>query len=346
VGATAGPQQHDEADLQRMREELFAPATPGSAAFDTAIEPALAAPAEVGSGQMQASVADTTGRQSTYQRVLLLPEQQSSQYAELRQRLEQLERDRASLTDEQAHSAFLEAQRLNQKEKPAPPKPASPSGESLPPKDAPDAPAAPHDVVAQAAERVRRPPADPQVAPLPIETLAEGVPAEGLRGLLSSAEEQLRQGQYSAALDSYDKAARVSPGNPMIDLGRAHAELAAGLYGRAEAHLRQALLADKALLMGRYDLRQFYGEERLQTVVTDLRSVAQAEPNDARPMLLLAYVAYNAGNEPAADDYLAQAELRMGLTDPLCQLLREQWGLGREPSDAATQPSAPEPKID
>ncbi|MGB7160558.1 MAG: hypothetical protein WBD40_21010, partial [Tepidisphaeraceae bacterium] len=199
------------------------------------------------------------------------------------------------------------------------------------------------------------PAAEPQAAPAPgpsakpgpvkIETLAKGVPGKGLADLLTSAESLMKQGRFTSALEKYDQAEQVAPNNPLIKLGRANAELGASYFARADAHLREAFTADAALLMGQYDLRAFLGEDRLKVVASDLKEIANAEQSQARPVFLLAYIAYNSGNERMAAGYLDLADKRSGGKDPLIKKMREHWTLpAAEEAPAPAAPSEPAPQ--
>ena len=57
----------------------------------------------------------------------------------------------------------------------------------------------------------------------------------------------------SFAIGKYDVAQRVAPTNPLIPLGRAHAELAAGYFGHADHDLHLAFSKHPELLEGKYD---------------------------------------------------------------------------------------------
>ena len=159
-----------------------------------------------------------------------------------------------------------------------------------------------------------------------ITTFTEGVKASGLRGLLERAETSMRDGKFTSALDNYDAAMSVAPNNPLILMARANAELGAGYYARAQTHIEQIFAADSSLLLAQYDLRVFFGDERLQYLVRDLKDVAQTEPGQPRPLFLLAYIAYNTNNPQSAADYLAAAEQRGG-KDPIFDKLRDFWKL-------------------
>jgi hypothetical protein len=168
-----------------------------------------------------------------------------------------------------------------------------------------------------------------------ISSLAEGVKAKGLEQLLKEAEQLMKEQKFVAAIDKYGTAQQVAQNNPLPLLGMANAELGASFYARAETHLRQAF-SDPALLMAQYDLRNFIGEERLAFIVKDLKEIANNEKTSPRPLLLLAYIAYNEGNDRMAAGYLDLAEKRAGGDDGgFYASLRKHWQLPAVPGDPA-----------
>ena len=68
----------------------------------------------------------------------------------------------------------------------------------------------------------------------------------------------------------------------------------------------------------------------LAFLTKDLKEIATAEQDQPRPVFLLAYIAYNTGEELKAGGYLDLAEKRMGGKDPVLTLLREHWTLPLE----------------
>jgi tetratricopeptide (TPR) repeat protein len=180
--------------------------------------------------------------------------------------------------------------------------------------------------------------------PVKVPSLSSGVKGKGLAELLKQAEDEMKAGKFTKALDDYDKADQVAPNNPMIKLGRANAELGASYYARADAHLREALSKNPELLAGQYDLANMLGEQRLQTLVRDLKEIANKEQGESRPLFLLAYIAYNTGNEQMAEGYVDLADKRSGGKDPFYKLLRDNWTLpggaaGAAAGSATTQPA-------
>jgi tetratricopeptide (TPR) repeat protein len=180
--------------------------------------------------------------------------------------------------------------------------------------------------------------------PVKVSSFATGMKGKGLSEIMKQAEVSMKDGKFTAALESYDKAEQVAPNNPLIRLGRANAELGASYYARAEAHLREAFNSNPELLNGQYDLIALLGEQRLQVLVRDLKEIAAKEQREPRPQFLLAYIAYNTGHETDAEARLDLAEKRSGGKDPFYKLLRDNWSL---PSGAQkpAAPSAPAPDL-
>ncbi len=137
----------------------------------------------------------------------------------------------------------------------------------------------------------------------------------------------MREGKYVSALDQYDAAARVAPGNQMITLGRGIDELGAGYYRNADLHLRGAMVSDPALMMAQVNLKSLLPKDRLESLVKDLKEIARKQEKDATSPFLLAFMAYNTGNASQAGVYLDLAEKRSGGRDPFYKLIRMHWGL-------------------
>ncbi|HMB94578.1 MAG TPA: hypothetical protein VKK61_00925 [Tepidisphaeraceae bacterium] len=285
------------------------------------------------------------------QRVLMAPQQQSRQYAELQKRLQQyriIERGTESATAQNQMRQQANAQGANANANSA--QPNTPmtgnqprTGEQTPSQMVPSAPSfaknpntstaqpqAPQGTAPEPIDNNTSPSDKPK--PLQVHSLADGVQAKGLADLLREAEDQMKSGHYNSALEQYELAEQVAPNNPLIWLGRANAELGQSYYTRAESHFRQAFGKDQALLMGQYDLKALLGDERLTFVTKDLKEIANREQKESRPLFLLAYIAYNTGNERRAAAYLNLAEKRAGGNDPFFQLIRKYWAL---PTEAA-----------
>jgi len=289
---------------------------------------------QVQTAQLEAGL-DT--QQSNRMRLLSQAQRTSAQYSELNKRLEQYYEERRK-TDADFAREFNDAVRARNAAKAADPnKPAGginnvgrpPGGAGAPGAGAADA------IPGKPGDNAVKPPIK-KPAPIKVGTLSQGVKAEGLANLLKKAEQLMKDGRFVSALDQYDAAEAVQP-NPLIWLGKANAELGAGFFARADAHLRQAFTTDKALLMGQYDLRGMLGEQRLEKLVADLKDLTNKDQKATTPVWLLAYISYNSGNERMALGFLDLAEKRAGGQDPFFKLVREHWSLPEAEQPAQNQ---------
>jgi len=151
--------------------------------------------------------------------------------------------------------------------------------------------------------------------------------AKGLHDLLVKAEDALKRDQFKSAIDQFNMALFVAPNNQMIALGRANANLAAGYYAAAEQQIRHAVASDAAVLMAQLDLGSMVSTHRLDFVKNDLKELADKNPKETRPWLLLAYIAYNTGDAQTAANDLAEATKRSGALDPTINLMQRYWQL-------------------
>jgi tetratricopeptide (TPR) repeat protein len=185
----------------------------------------------------------------------------------------------------------------------------------------------------------RQRPVRKKAEPLKVNSFATGMKGKGLAEVMKNAEQMMKDGKFTGAIDEYDKAEAVAPNNPLIRLGRANAELGASYYARAEAHLREAFNSNPELLNGQYDLSALLGEQRVQTLIRDLKDIMNKEQREPRPVFLLAYIAYNTGHEPNAEAYLDLAEKRTGGRDPFYKLLRDNWSLPNSGKTTTAMPT-------
>ena len=341
--------QLNTSDMQRMREELrLAPGLKGTGTevgpdassagqaspvarplgqpFEAPASPSIANKPMVHLVESNPYGASITSDQGQYNRLVGSPAQQSDQYNELKKRLERFQTNRKS-------TAEIGADQFNADMK------------------------ARREAETKAAANTKKPadviknPTDPKLGsetkpetkpdPLSVKSMTAGVNGKGLKEMLTKAESLMKDGKFTSAIDQYAAAEQVAPNQPLIWVGRANAELGAAYYNRAEAHLKDAFKSDEALLMAQYDLRTFLGEERMLSVIKDLKEIASADQKSATPVFLLAYIAYNTGNERKAAGYLDLAEKRTDGKDPAYKLLREHWSLPTNDAPGGVKPAEP-----
>ncbi len=335
-------------DVQRMREELRLGASAGTTPLNTGdggnsrnLARPVGAPMEAPASstvtgqptnaaiQANAFSSSVTSDQGTYSRVVGTPAQQSTQYNELKKRLEQYQTEHKTTAEKNADQFnMLMRQKIEQETK---------SKSTLKPNDLKLPTEDPTKV---------KPGSETKSNPLTVKSMTPGIAGKGLKEILGKAESLMKEGKFTSAIDQYAAAEQVAPNQPLIWIGRAHAELGASYYNRAEAHLKQAFAADQALLMAQYDLLTFLGADRLPSVIKDLKEIASTDQQSPTPVFLLAYISYNTGNERRAAGYLDLAEKRSDGKDPSYKLLRDHWSLpaGGEPapSTPATEPKPTE----
>jgi hypothetical protein len=170
-----------------------------------------------------------------------------------------------------------------------------------------------------------------------ITSLAAGMPVTKFSDLLKSAEEKMRAGKFTEAVDTYETAQQVTRNNPFVYLGRTFAELGSSYYGKADLDLRRAVLLDPAVLSGRYDLNGFLGQDRVNFVQKELIDISSHEKG-ARAYVLLAFVAHNIGDDALAATDLDEATTRGGYKG-LVDEMRSAWGIKAAASDPAVAPA-------
>jgi hypothetical protein len=283
------------------------------------IESAVGTNAPGRSGQAEAGV---------FSRLDTAQARQSRQYEELRNALDRYYGIPETVKTEDDRNRELRAQLIAMKKAQAEAEAARKAG--LPGAD----------VRSQIADQLLNRPQQPGMRPQPtkVTSLAEGIKSPGLKNLLTKAEELMKQGKFMPALDEYEAAGVVAQGNTLVMLGKANAELGAGLYERAAADMRRALLVDPVLTMAQFDLKEMMGQDRVETIVKDLKEIARKQEKEVTPALLLAYLAYNTGNETQAGVYLDLAQSRAGGQDAFIKLLQTHWHVPVQGMGATTQP--------
>jgi hypothetical protein len=324
------------------------------------------------------SLSPTAGSMSTQQtnrqfldQPLPPPTAQSTQYAVLRQRLDQYNNSHP-VSDEEANREFSQliqarravvaseaAQKALQGNNPGATTPgAATPGSTVPgtatPGATPATPGATPDQNAPAPGAVDQgvnpsavfaPPAasgaaaqaaTPAQPPLQINSLSTGVKSRNLADMLTHGEELIRTQQYDKAIEVFDSAAGVVTNNPFILIGRAEAELGGSYYRQAAVDLRTAFRQDPAVLMGQFDLAKTLGQKRLDYVQGELKQIASDSPEDETPAFLLAYITYNSHHEDESATWLAAAQKRANGNDPALTLLQRYWNF--RSSAPATQP--------
>jgi len=116
---------------------------------------------------------------------------------------------------------------------------------------------------------------------------------------MTRAREELNNGKFYQAASEYERAAIVSPGNPLARMGLCVAYYCAGEPLTSAQHLRRAFAMFPELMRTRVDIRSMMGTTVLRHRLVELdRRLADERAKDERMLVLvLTFVHRNVGNE-------------------------------------------------
>ncbi len=115
--------------------------------------------------------------------------------------------------------------------------------------------------------------------------------------LMTRAEGYLHEGRYFEAADTYQIALTAQPDNALALVGRAHAELGAGLYDSAAFDLKYLFKKKPEMMAVHYDFSKFYPTKRDDFLVKDLFPLTQKEDGGNMASFLYCYLCYQTGRE-------------------------------------------------
>ena len=149
----------------------------------------------------------------------------------------------------------------------------------------------------------------------PMATLVR-VPTDGkatpVEQLMLQAEKLLRDGKYLEAAQRYQTALAREPGNALALVGRAHAELGAGMYQSAAYDLKYVFTRNPQMVSVRYQMDQFMPKSRLDYLVSDLKTLEGSKETGNSASFLLSYLYYETGSEQELQAQLARWNARPG----------------------------------
>lgn len=123
------------------------------------------------------------------------------------------------------------------------------------------------------------------------------------------AEDLLAKGRFFDAEEQFARALRARPGDPMAAVGRAHAEIGAGMYLSAVLNLRELFTGHPELINSRYAPEILPTSQRLEAVKADLLTKLQGDTGLPREAgLVLAYIGYQTRDQAAISTGLSIAE--------------------------------------
>lgn len=142
--------------------------------------------------------------------------------------------------------------------------------------------------------------------------------------LMRLGETALKQGDFFAAERRFLQAKDYRTGNPMIEVGMAHAQLGGGTYLSSALTLRQLFKSNPELIDTRYDRSLLPDSERLATVVKRIRD--RMAMGEDRPSygFLLAYIGHQTNDRALVEEGLREVAGTPSL-DTYGELLRGVW---------------------
>jgi len=144
--------------------------------------------------------------------------------------------------------------------------------------------------------------------------------------MVRAGESLLSQGRWFDAEEMFTRALTAAPGDPRAAVGRAHAQIGAGLYVSAAVNLEQLFLKRPELAALRYDARLLPSAQRLAAVTASLRRLV--EPGGAmarRAGLLLAYLGWQLGDQSMVREGVEALARTSDRDDPTLRLVRTLW---------------------
>lgn len=181
-----------------------------------------------------------------------------------------------------------------------------------------------------------------RAAGLPIETLSRGGGGRDIyREHMTRAERFMQEGRYFDAEERYTRAMSVREGDVSARIGRAHAQIGAGLYLSAAINLRMAITDNPEIVGNKYSSALIPSGQRGDRVMEQLAANVSAwdaggpDRLGSESALLLAYMGYQRGERVQVERGLdALAGSAAEGDRALVVLLRFVW-LGESIEDAA-----------
>lgn len=158
-----------------------------------------------------------------------------------------------------------------------------------------------------------------------------------LNQALAEGDAHMAKGNFFNAEQAYDRAMLIQPDHPLALVGKAHAQLGAGLFLSSARTLRAVFADHPELIAARYTGSLLPSTERLATLTQKLDAQTQTYSRDVAAPLLLAYLAHQARNNYAAAGHLETLAKRSP-DDPLIPLLKQVW---LDSTKSRKEPAAP-----
>ena len=124
-----------------------------------------------------------------------------------------------------------------------------------------------------------------------------GATATPFDELLAKAEGLLKDGKYLDAANAYQTAMMSQPDNLLVYMGRANAELGAGMYQSAAGDLKYVFTRKPEMISVKYALEDFIPPQRQHQLLADLTGLSEGKGVGNTASFLLCYMQYNTGRD-------------------------------------------------
>jgi hypothetical protein len=115
--------------------------------------------------------------------------------------------------------------------------------------------------------------------------------------LVTQAEQAMRDKDYFRAEDRFDRALQLNPGNPVLEGGRANAQIGAGLYRSASVTLSGLFRKHQAMIDVGYDADLLPSRTRLRLAAQSIEEIVRKDPAGSSEMgLVVAYIGRQLGD--------------------------------------------------
>ncbi len=115
--------------------------------------------------------------------------------------------------------------------------------------------------------------------------------------LVGQAEEAMRANDYFRAENRFDLALKLNPGNPVLEGGRANAQIGAGLYRSAAITLSGLFRKHEAMIDVGYDAQLLPSRTRLRLAAHSIEEIIAKDPSGSSEMgLVVAYIGRQLGD--------------------------------------------------
>jgi len=137
------------------------------------------------------------------------------------------------------------------------------------------------------------------------DTLTSRGGASMFDAMMTRGEMDLKQGRYLDATQAFQSAMSNKPGDPLAVIGRAHAELGAGMYSAAAFDLKFIYTRNPELVSVKYDVGSFIPANRQEFLLQDLKKLTGDKDAGDMAAFLYSYLCFQTGRTD-----LLQGELR------------------------------------